>query len=89
MASEEFSRPVQVRQQSCMNGCAKPISMSLQGHGMATYFFSNIDVETDRNDIVKTLRSYIDSPNGWIEDARSCGRLRLCLVGRVPSLSEA
>jgi predicted metal-binding protein len=77
---------VNLRGQRCMNGCAKPVSLALQGPGRATCFFSGVDLNEDADDIVATLRAYIDAPEGWIEDARPCGRLRFCLVGRVPAL---
>lgn len=77
---------VQVVAQSCMNGCATPVSMGLQSAGRATYFFAGVDPKADTDDIVSTVRAYLDAPKGWIEDARPCGRLRVCLVGRVPAL---
>lgn len=80
--------PAQVRDQACMNACERPVSLSLQASGYATYFFTNIDPATDLSDIVATVRHYLDSPNGWIEDARPCGRLRHCLAGRVPPISS-
>lgn len=69
-----------------MNGCARPVSLALQSPERATYFFGGVDLEADVADIVATLRAYLDAPKGWIEDARPCGRLRFCLVGRVPAL---
>lgn len=79
--------PEQVRivAQSCMNGCANPVSMGLQSAGRATCFFAGVNPKTDVDDIVSTLCAYLDARQGWIEDARSCGRLRFCLVGRVPA----
>ena len=73
--------------QPCMNACADPVSLALQGEGRATYFFAGIDPVTNRDDIVATVAIYLNSPNGWIEDATACGRLRHCLKGRVPALS--
>ena len=80
--------PAQVRDQACMNACDRPVSLSLQANGYATYFFADIDPEADRSDIVATVRHYLSSPKGWIEDARPCGRLRFCLTGRVPPISS-
>lgn len=88
IVTEGFTVPVQVLPQLCMNGCSRPSSLALQGSGRATYFFSDIDLEADRDDIIRTLHAYIESPEGWIEDAHSCGRLRYCLTGRVPALTE-
>ena len=86
VAAEHFAVPVRVEPQDCMNGCRNPVTLALQGKGRATCFFAGIDPEADRDDILATLRAYIAAPQGWIEDARPCGRLRLCLVGRVPAL---
>lgn len=60
--------------------------MALQSTGRATCFFAGVDPQADVADIVSTIRAYLDAPKGWIEDARPCGRLRFCLVGRVPAL---
>lgn len=77
--------PVRVVSQACMNGCAKPVSMGLQADGLATCFFAGVDPDADAEDIISTIQTYLDAPKGWIEDARPCGRLRFCLVGRVPA----
>lgn len=79
---------VEVVTQDCMNACATPVSLSLQGIGRATYFFAGIDFQDGTGDIVATLHAYLASPTGWIEDASVCGRLRYCLVGRVPTLDS-
>ncbi len=81
--------PVRVMPQNCMNGCSAPVSMALQGAGRATCFFAGIDPVADQEDVINTLRTYIKSPGGWIEDARPCGRLRHCLIGRVPALDDS
>ncbi len=86
LAAAGLPEPVTLARQACMNGCAHPQSLALQGAGRATYFFAGVDLEADRADILATCRAYISAPGGWIEDARPCGRLRLCLVGRVPAL---
>ncbi len=75
----------EVRLQPCLNVCAAPVALSLQGPGRATCLFSGVDPVADRDDIVATLRAWHDAPAGWIADARPCGRLRHCLVGRVPA----
>lgn len=77
-----------VRAQPCMNACAEPVSLAVQAQGRATYFFAGIDPVLDRADIVATIRAYLASPGGWIEDATACGRLRHCLKGRVPALNS-
>ncbi len=80
--------PADVRNQSCMNACAEPVSLALQSQGRATYFFAGLDPVADRADIVATVSAYVDSPGGWIEDATACGRLRHCLRGRVPAFNS-
>lgn len=74
--------------QPCMNACTSPVSLAVQGPGRATYFFAGIDPVADRADIVATVASYLSAPDGWIEDATACGRLRLCLKGRIPALNS-
>lgn len=74
--------------QPCMNACAEPVSLALQSHGRATYFFAGLDPAKDQADIVATVSAYLKSPGGWIEDATACGRLRHCLKGRVPAFSS-
>ncbi|MDK3074507.1 DUF1636 family protein [Sedimentitalea sp. JM2-8] len=84
----EADLPAQVRLEArgCMNGCADPVALAIQSAGRATYFFTGIAPEEDASDIVATLRCYLAAPDGWIDDARPCGRLRHCLKGRVPAL---
>ncbi len=81
-----FGAPVRLLPNDCMNGCARPVSMALQGRARATCFFAGVDPVADADDIVATVEAYIAAPAGWIEDAQSCGRLRFCLVGRVPAI---
>lgn len=76
-----------VRPFECMGVCADPVTVALQGEEMATYVFAGVDPEKDVTDIIATCRVYVESPLGWIEDARPCGRLRHCLKARVPALT--
>lgn len=69
----------------CLNGCAKPIAIGLQGEMRASYVFSGIDLLNDAEDIVRTCKAYQDAPKGWIVNAHDCGRLRHCLLARLPS----
>ena len=87
LATAELQDAVHIVERGCMNGCSRPVSMAMQGPGRATYFFNGVDPTADADDIVATLRAYLAAPHGWIEDAQPCGRLRFCLVGRVPALS--
>jgi len=76
---------VEIRETDCLGPCDEPIALALQGSGMATYVFVGIDLVEDAEDIQATCRVYLSSPQGWIEDARPCGRLRHCLKTRVPA----
>ena len=78
--------PVAVRGHPCLNLCAAPPAIALQGPGRASYLFHGIDPVRDAADIAATLRLYLAAPSGWIEDASGCGRLRDCLAGRIPPL---
>lgn len=69
----------------CLERCDTPAAMTLQSDGGAGYVFAGIDPKTDADDIAATCRAYLHSPDGWIEDARPCGRLRFCLAARLPA----
>lgn len=73
---------------ACFSSCAEPAALALQSAGRASYVFSGINVVADADDIAATCRTYLDSPGGWIEDARPCGRLRMCLRARIPALQS-
>lgn len=81
----KLSDALKVSSVECMGACDTPLALALQGTQRATYLFAGIDVKSDKDDIVATCRTYLDSPAGWIEDARPCGRLRLCLRARIPA----
>jgi predicted metal-binding protein len=70
----------------CMGACAEPVALALQGEGRASYLFAGVSPMDDLTDIVGTCRHYLSLPDGWIVDARPCGRLRHCLKGRIPAL---
>lgn len=84
-----ISGSVSIVAQNCFGACGSPVALSLQAQGRATYLFSGVDPNTDQDDIVATAQAYLSAPQGWIVDARACGRLRFCLVGRVPVLETA
>lgn len=79
---------VDLGEHACFSSCDTAIALSLQGPRMASYVFSGIDVGADADDIAATCQVYLDSPAGWIEDARPCGRLRLCLHARIPAFQS-
>lgn len=81
-----FGQSFQLVSGPCMNGCDDPVTMAFQGENKATYLFAGIDIARDLGDILAFAGLYHDCPDGWIEDARKAGRLRHCLVGRIPAM---
>ena len=88
IGNSDLNGRIAVKAVQCLGGCADPVSIGLQGAGLASYVFSGVDLDTDRADILATCGLYLDSPDGWIEDARPCGRLRNCLRARIPAIKE-
>lgn len=86
LARAGLSSNVALVEHPCFGACEAPVAIALQGQGRASYVFSDLDPMADAVDIAATCRLYLDSPAGWIEDARDCGRLRLCLRARIPAL---
>ncbi|QIE46923.1 DUF1636 domain-containing protein [Pseudohalocynthiibacter aestuariivivens] len=74
-----------VRDWECMSNCARPLSVAFKAPAKATYLFGDVAPATDLADLVAFARIYANSADGWIEDARGAGRLRHCLIGRVPA----
>jgi predicted metal-binding protein len=74
-----------VEAHECLSACAQPNALSFRAEGKAVYLFSGVDPVADRDDIAAFARLYVAAPDGWIEDARPAGRLRFCLVGRIPA----
>lgn len=69
----------------CMGACEQPVSLAFQGRNRATFLFSGVRFPDDLADIVATAKVYLEAEDGWIEDARPCGRLRFCLRARIPA----
>ena len=59
--------------------------MAAQAEGRATYVFGALSA-ADADDIARFVAAYRVAPKGWIADARPLGRLRDCLVARVPAM---
>jgi len=72
-----------VRRTPCMNVCDDPTTVAFKGAGKATYLFAGLTPD-DVADVQAFVTLYTDTPDGWIEDARPIGRMRLCLKGRIP-----
>ncbi len=75
---------VQVALVDCMGTCENPGALGLQGAGLAAYVFAGVRPVDDADDIARTCRVWLEAPDGWIGDARDCGRLRDCLRARLP-----
>ena len=67
----------------CMNQCDRPVALALRGTGKDVYLFAGVG-GGDVVDAVALARLYREAAAGRIADARAAGRLRMCLVGRVP-----
>ncbi|WP_135504291.1 DUF1636 family protein [Roseovarius aestuariivivens] len=76
---------VTVQEHDCLSNCARPLSLAFSAPGKATYLFADIDPKIDLEDTLAFAALFAASENGWIEDARPAGRLRFCLLGRVPA----
>lgn len=72
----------------CLGACETPVTIAFQGKDKACFVFSGIDPDKDLKDIIATSETYLKAPKGWIEDARSCGRLRELLRSRVPAFGS-
>lgn len=75
---------VRIQKTTCLGPCHKPMVLALQAPKSAGYVFAGITVD-DAADIAATARLFLSSEQGWIEDARPCGRLRHLLVARFPA----
>jgi len=85
--SLQQARPeLRVEQTECLSVCTDPASMAVQGERRATYVFSGLSAQ-DLSDVLAFIDAYQTAPDGWIEDARPLGRLRHCLVTRIPALA--
>ena len=74
---------VAVETTACMNLCEQPMALALRAEGCEAYLFSGVTAD-DLRDAAALARLYAEAPDGVIADARPAGRLRHCLVGRIP-----
>ncbi|WP_073198543.1 DUF1636 family protein [Roseovarius marisflavi] len=84
-ALAERAMAFEVQDHECMSNCGRPLSVAFSAPGKATYLFGDIDTTRDLADTLAFATLYAGCADGWIEDARAAGRLRHCLVGRVPA----
>lgn len=81
---ERVADGVTVETADCLNVCDRPVSMALRGPGRVVYLFAGVDPARDVGDAAALVRLWRGASGGEITDARPAGRLRQCLVGRVP-----
>ena len=84
VSTSELANELILTVNPCDGSCGGKGCLWLQAEGKASYHFKEVDPVRDRVDILATARCYLASPEGWIEDARPCGRLRFCLAARIP-----
>lgn len=70
----------------CMQACTEPQALAFQAAGKAQYLFSNVDANSQTDEISAFALLYRQSAGGVIDDARACGQLRFCLRGKLPAL---
>lgn len=75
---------ISVERTECMNVCDAPVTLAVRARGKVAYLFTGVD--PDRPEEIEAFaKLYSDAPRGEIADARPCGELRFCLVGRIPA----
>lgn len=84
LEATDLPEGVKVTQSGCLGPCDKPMVLAIQSPQRAGYVFAGITAE-DAGDIAATVALVLSSDQGWIEDARPCGRLRHLLVARIPA----
>lgn len=75
---------LRVETAACLNVCDAPVSVAVRAEGKAAYLFAGVDAAAPQ-DLVAFARLYADSTDGEIADARATGKLRFCLLGRIPA----
>lgn len=84
LAKADLAEGVSLTESPCLGPCDRPTALALQTLDHAGYVFAGITLD-DAADIAATCALVLKSDQGWIEDARPCGRLRHLLVARMPS----
>ena len=75
---------VALRLAPCMNVCSRPVTVAARAEGKAAYLFGGVG-PADAAALATFARLYAGAPDGMIADARPLGRLRFCLIGRIPA----
>ncbi|MGR3321886.1 MAG: DUF1636 family protein [Pseudooceanicola sp.] len=74
----------EVRVSACMNVCSRPVTVAARAEGKAAYLFGGV-TGAEAADLAAFARLYAAAADGAIADARPLGRLRFCLIGRIPA----
>ena len=83
-ALEALSPPVAAQRVPCMNVCDNPACVSVRATGKPAYLFAGVGAGQAAE--VAAFRAMFEgSETGEIADARPLGRLRFCLIGRIPA----
>ncbi len=85
LAERLAAEGLDVRLVECLNACSRPLALAVTGEGKATYLFAGVEPESQVEEVVAFAGLYRDALGGEVADARSCGRLRFCLLGRIPA----
>jgi predicted metal-binding protein len=79
-----FGERILVQSSPCLGVCADAHAIALTGKNRASLVFLGVDLTRDRADILATCHAWLAADQGWIDDARPCGRLRHQLQARIP-----
>lgn len=74
----------ELRMVPCMNLCSRPVTVAARAEGKAAYLFGGV-TPAEAEGVAAFARLYAEAPDGVIADARPLGRLRFCLIGRIPA----
>ena len=85
----DLSERIIIQPSPCLGVCTDAHAIALTGKGRASLVFCGVDPVKDMADIAATCRAWLEAEDGWIEDARPCGRLRHQLHARIPYLDES
>ncbi len=85
LADRLAAEGIEVRLVECLNACGRPLALAVTGQGKAAYLFAGVDPEEQAGEVAAFAGLYRDAPAGEVADARGAGRLRFCLLGRIPA----
>jgi len=77
-------RGLAVETTDCMNVCARPMTVAFRAPGKAAHLFAGVNPLTQGDEVAAFAGLYALAMDGIVADARACGQLRHCLIGRIP-----